>query len=84
VAQFAEALLVIPRTLAVNAAQDATELVAQLRAHHHTSQVRLYIIVVNMMIGLRVRVRVIVVNMMIMILQFGSVLLIRTYFIPNL
>ena len=38
VAQFAEALLVIPRTLAVNAAQDATEMVAQLRAHHHTSQ----------------------------------------------
>ena len=38
VAQFAEALLVIPRTLSVNAAQDATELVAQLRAHHHTSQ----------------------------------------------
>lgn len=38
VAQFAEALLIIPRTLAVNAALDATELVAQLRAHHHTSQ----------------------------------------------
>lgn len=38
VAEFAEALLVIPRTLAVNAAQDATELVAQLRAHHNTSQ----------------------------------------------
>lgn len=38
VAQFAEALLVIPRTLTVNAAHDATELVAQLRAHHHTSQ----------------------------------------------
>jgi T-complex protein 1 subunit alpha len=38
VAQFAEALLVIPRTLAVNAAKDATELVAQLRAHHHSSQ----------------------------------------------
>jgi T-complex protein 1 subunit alpha len=38
VAQFAEALLVIPRTLSVNAAQDATELVAQLRAQHHTSQ----------------------------------------------
>ncbi len=38
VAQFAEALLVIPRTLAVNAAQDATELVAQLKAHHHKSQ----------------------------------------------
>jgi T-complex protein 1 subunit alpha len=38
VAEFAEALLVIPRTLAINAAQDATELVAQLRAHHNASQ----------------------------------------------
>lgn len=38
VAEFAEALLVIPRTLAINAAQDATELVAQLRAYHNTSQ----------------------------------------------
>ena len=38
VAEFAEALLVIPRILSVNAAQDATELVAQLRAHHNTSQ----------------------------------------------
>jgi T-complex protein 1 subunit alpha len=43
VAQFAEALLVIPRTLTVNAAHDATELVAQLRSHHHTSQVQLII-----------------------------------------
>jgi T-complex protein 1 subunit alpha len=39
IAQFAEALLVIPRTLTVNAAHDATELVAQLRSHHYTSQV---------------------------------------------
>lgn len=39
VACFAEALLIIPRTLTVNAAHDATELVAQLKAHHHTSQV---------------------------------------------
>ena len=38
VAQFAEALLVIPRTLTVNAAHDATELVAQLRAYHYSSQ----------------------------------------------
>ena len=38
IAEFAEALLVIPRTLAVNAALDATDLVAQLRAHHHASQ----------------------------------------------
>lgn len=34
----AEALLVIPRTLSINAAQDATELVARLRAHHHAAQ----------------------------------------------
>ena len=32
--EFAEALLVIPKTLAVNAAKDATELTAQLRAAH--------------------------------------------------
>ena len=38
ISEFAEALLVIPRTLAVNAAQDATELVAKLRAYHHKSQ----------------------------------------------
>lgn len=38
VAAFAESLLVIPRTLTVNAAHDATELVARLRAHHHKSQ----------------------------------------------
>ena len=38
VAQFAEALLVIPRTLTINAAHDATELVAKLRAHHFASQ----------------------------------------------
>ncbi|NXL26676.1 TCPA protein, partial [Setophaga kirtlandii] len=34
IAAFAEALLVIPKTLAVNAALDATELIAQLRAVH--------------------------------------------------
>lgn len=28
----------IPRTLTINAAHDATELVAKLRAHHHTAQ----------------------------------------------
>ncbi len=39
IAEFARALLVIPRTLAVNAAKDATELVAKLRAFHNTSQV---------------------------------------------
>ncbi len=38
IAQFAEALLVIPRTLTVNAAHDATELVARLRVHHFASQ----------------------------------------------
>jgi T-complex protein 1 subunit alpha len=31
-------LLVIPRTLVVNAAHDATELVARLRVHHNTAQ----------------------------------------------
>ncbi|WIA23728.1 hypothetical protein OEZ85_000412 [Tetradesmus obliquus] len=38
IAEFADALLVIPKTLAVNAAKDATELVAKLRAFHHTAQ----------------------------------------------
>lgn len=38
VAQFAEALLVIPRTLTINAAHDATELVAKLRAYHYSAQ----------------------------------------------
>jgi T-complex protein 1 subunit alpha len=38
IAEFADALLVIPKTLAVNAAKDATELVAQLRAYHYTAQ----------------------------------------------
>lgn len=36
--EFADALLVIPKTLAVNAAQDATELVANLCNYHHTAQ----------------------------------------------
>jgi len=36
--EYAEALLVIPKTLAVNAAQDATELVAKLRAVHAQCQ----------------------------------------------
>ena len=38
IAEFADALLVIPKTLAVNAAKDATELVAKLRAYHYTAQ----------------------------------------------
>lgn len=40
IAEFADALLVIPKTLAVNAAKDATELVAKLRAFHHAAQTR--------------------------------------------
>jgi len=39
IAEFARSLLVIPKTLAVNAAKDATDLVAKLRAFHHKSQV---------------------------------------------
>lgn len=38
VSEFAQALLVIPRALSVNAAHDAIELVAKLRANHHASQ----------------------------------------------
>ncbi|KAL7066860.1 putative T-complex protein 1, alpha subunit [Cryptosporidium serpentis] len=38
IAEFAEALLVIPKTLAINAAKDATDLVAKLRAAHATAQ----------------------------------------------
>ena len=34
------ALLVIPKTLAINAAQDAIELVSKLRAYHNTSQIK--------------------------------------------
>ncbi|CAL9782117.1 unnamed protein product [Musa acuminata subsp. burmannicoides] len=40
IAEFAESLLVIPKVLAVNAAKDATELVAKLRAYHHTAQTK--------------------------------------------
>ncbi|KAF3340891.1 T-complex protein 1 subunit alpha-like protein [Carex littledalei] len=40
IAEFAEALLVIPKVLSVNAAKDATELVAKLRAYHHTAQTK--------------------------------------------
>lgn len=36
--EYADALLVIPRTLAVNAAQDATDLVAKLCALQHKAQ----------------------------------------------
>merc|ERR1712223_982793 len=38
IADFAKSLLVIPKTLAVNAAQDSSDLVAKLRAFHHASQ----------------------------------------------
>jgi len=37
---FAQSLLVIPNTLSVNAAKDATDLVPKLRAYHHSSQVK--------------------------------------------
>ncbi|PVD32496.1 hypothetical protein C0Q70_07935 [Pomacea canaliculata] len=40
IAEFARSLLVIPKQLAVNAAQDSTDLVAKLRAYHHTSQTK--------------------------------------------
>lgn len=40
IAEFAEALLVIPKVLAVNAAKDATDLVAKLRAYHHAAQTK--------------------------------------------
>jgi len=38
IAEFARSLLVIPKTLTVNAAKDATDLVAKLRSYHNSSQ----------------------------------------------
>ncbi|KAG1754443.1 T-complex protein 1 [Suillus lakei] len=38
IAEFAAALLSIPKQLAVNAAKDSTDLVAKLRAYHHAAQ----------------------------------------------
>ncbi|XP_042201307.1 T-complex protein 1 subunit alpha, partial [Callorhinchus milii] len=38
-AEFSRAMLVIPKTLAVNAAQDSTDLVEKLRAFHNEAQV---------------------------------------------
>jgi T-complex protein 1 subunit alpha len=38
IAEFAQSLLVIPKTLSVNAAQDSSDLVAKLRAFHNASQ----------------------------------------------
>ncbi|CAD6264167.1 unnamed protein product [Miscanthus lutarioriparius] len=40
IAEFVESLLIIPKVLYVNAAKDATELVAKLRAYHHTAQTK--------------------------------------------
>lgn len=40
IAQFAQSLLVIPKTLSSNAACDSTELVARLRAYHNESQTK--------------------------------------------
>ena len=38
IGEFAQSLLIIPRTLAINAAKDASDLVAQLRSLHAASQ----------------------------------------------
>ncbi|KAM3757842.1 hypothetical protein ACB098_02G220300 [Castanea mollissima] len=38
IAEFAESLLIIPKVLVVNAAKDATDLVAKLRAYHTIAQ----------------------------------------------
>ena len=38
IAEFAKALLVIPRTLATNGSKDSVELVAKLRSYHHSAQ----------------------------------------------
>ena len=38
IAEFASALLVIPKTLAVNAAKDSSELIAKLRSYHAAAQ----------------------------------------------
>uniref|UniRef100_A0A7S3FLI6 T-complex protein 1 subunit alpha n=1 Tax=Haptolina ericina TaxID=156174 RepID=A0A7S3FLI6_9EUKA len=38
IAEFAQAMLVIPKQLSVNAAHDATDMVARLRASHNASQ----------------------------------------------
>lgn len=40
IAEYAKSMLVIPMTLAVNAAKDATDLVAKLRAYHNSSQTK--------------------------------------------
>lgn len=38
IAEFSEALLVIPKTLAINAAKDATDLIAKMRVFHNAAQ----------------------------------------------
>lgn len=38
IAEFAQALLVIPKTLAINGAHDATDLVAKLKGYHNAAQ----------------------------------------------
>jgi len=40
IADFAKSLLVIPKTLSINAAKDAADLVAKLRAYHNSSQTK--------------------------------------------
>ncbi len=40
IAEYARSLLTIPKQLAVNAAQDSTDLVAKLRAYHNSSQTK--------------------------------------------
>jgi len=40
VAEFASSLLVIPKTLCVNAALDSIDLIAKLRAYHNSSQTK--------------------------------------------
>jgi len=40
ISAFAQALLVIPKTLAVNGAYDATDLVSKMRAYHNASQTK--------------------------------------------
>ena len=37
IAEFSEALQIIPKTLAINAAKDATDLIAKLRVFHNAS-----------------------------------------------
>lgn len=41
IAEFANAMLIIPKTLAVNAAKDSSELIAKLRTYHAASQTAL-------------------------------------------